>query len=63
MGSVSSIQQNIKTLHGAKIVQVEDRNDIRPTISVIINHLLIKDTLVDSGIRIDPTSNVVVSMT
>ena len=59
-GGVSSIQ-SIKELHCAKIVQVKNRKDIRPTISVTINGLLIMDALVDSDIRIDPTSNVIVS--
>ena len=61
MGCVSSIQPSIKTLHSARIVQVKDRKDIQPTISVTVKGLLVKDALVDSCIRINLTSNAVVS--
>ena len=39
----------------------KDWKDFLPTIYVTSKGLLIKDALVDSGIRIDPTYNVVVS--
>ena len=45
-----------------KDITVKVQKDIQPTIPVIINNLLIKDTLVDSGIRIDRTSTVIVNM-
>ena len=48
-------------MHYVGIVQVRGRKDIRPTILVTIIGLLIKDSLVDSDIRIGPTSKVVVS--
>ena len=42
-------------------MQVKHRKDIQPTISVIVKGILIKDALIDSAIRIDYTSNVILS--
>ena len=60
-GRGSCIKPSIKTLHGTRIVEVKDRKDIQPTISVTVKGLLVKDALVDSCIRINLTSNAVVS--
>ena len=42
---------------------MKDQKDIRPTILLTIKGLLIKDSLVDRGIRIGPTFNVILSKT
>ena len=54
-GRLESIRQSTKIVHYA------ERKDIRPTISVTMKGLIIKDALVNSGIRIGPSSNLIVS--
>ena len=60
-GRLTSIHQSTKTVHYAGVVRVKEQKDIRPVISVTMKGLLIKDALVNSGIRIRPSSNVIVS--
>ena len=60
-GRLASIHQSTKIVHYAGVIRVKERKDIRPTISVTMKGLIIKDALVNSGIRIGPSSNLIVS--
>ena len=60
-GRLASIRQSRKTVHYVGFVRVEDRKDICPTIPVSIKGFHIKDTLVDSGVRVSLISELVVN--
>ena len=61
IGTTSEHMSKYQNSALCKAVRVKEWKDIRPLILVTMKSLLINDVLVYSSIRIDPTSNVVVS--